>query len=148
MSVAMLLLAFGDAITGSFPQDDAWLDTWRWAHVPVGFALAVAAITVFFKWSPRRRQPDIHWLAIGATVGVVLWGGATWLLSQYLETTSGFGHTYGPLAGFIGLMLWAYLAAIAVLYGLAINAQLEAIRAGHDDPVRDRPESGDLFAAA
>ncbi len=145
MSAAMLLLAFGDAITASLQADNAWTDGWRWGHIPAGFALAVVAITVFFKFAPKRRQPKMRWLAIGATVGVLLWAGATWALSQYLETTTGFGDTYGPLAGFIGLLLWAYLAAIAVLYGLAVNAQLEAIRAGREEPVRERAEAGDIL---
>ena len=38
--------------------------------------------------------------------------------------------TYGPLAGIIALLLWSLLSAIALFYGVAVCAQLEALRAG------------------
>ena len=41
-----------------------------------------------------------------------------------------FGDTYGPLAGLVALLLWALLSSIAVFYGGAVAAQLEAVRAG------------------
>ncbi len=40
-----------------------------------------------------------------------------------------FGATYGPIAGTIGLLLWAMLSAVALFLGLAFAAQLEAVRA-------------------
>ncbi len=52
------------------------------------------------------------------------------LLTLYLTASGGFGETYGALAGFMGVLLWAYGSSIALFYGLACAAQLEAIRAG------------------
>jgi uncharacterized BrkB/YihY/UPF0761 family membrane protein len=46
----------------------------------------------------------------------------------FLSLSSTFGATYGPLAGLIGLLVWAQLAGIALLSGLAFAAQLEAER--------------------
>ena len=37
---------------------------------------------------------------------------------------------YGPLTGVIALLLWAQLTSIAIFLGLALAAQLEAVRAG------------------
>ena len=51
-------------------------------------------------------------------------------LTVYVEATRNFGATYGPIAGTIGLLLWAFLSAIALFLGLAFAAQLEAVRAG------------------
>ena len=45
-----------------------------------------------------------------------------------------FGQTYGPLAGMVALLLWALLSAVAVLFGGAVAAQLEAVRAGARKP--------------
>ena len=42
--------------------------------------------------------------------------------------------SHGPLAGFIGLLLWAVVSALALFLGLAVAAQLEAERAGSPDP--------------
>ena len=52
------------------------------------------------------------------------------LLTLYLNASEGFGETYGALAGFMGVLLWAYGTSIAMFYGLACAAQLEAFRAG------------------
>jgi hypothetical protein len=64
---------------------------------------------LLFQWSPRRRQPAWSWLA--------------------------FGETYGPLAGIAALMLWSLLSGVALLFGAALGAQLEAVRAGAAAPV-------------
>jgi uncharacterized BrkB/YihY/UPF0761 family membrane protein len=58
----------------------------------------------------------------------------TGLLSLYLTASRSFGQTYGPLAGLIGILLWAFLTSLAVLLGLAFAAQLEAVRAGVPNP--------------
>ena len=41
-----------------------------------------------------------------------------------------FGQTYGSLAGLVALQLWTFFSALAILYGVAVAAQLEAVRAG------------------
>ena len=48
--------------------------------------------------------------------------------------SSSFGETYGPLAGIVALLLWALLSSVVVLYGAAVAAQLEAVRAGAPAP--------------
>ncbi|NNF09578.1 MAG: hypothetical protein HKN74_04770, partial [Acidimicrobiia bacterium] len=78
-------------------------------------------------------QPSLSWLSIGGVVAVVLWFAVSVGLSFYLNASSVFGETYGPLAGVIGVMLWSQLSAIAILYGLSVDAQLEAIRAGQTE---------------
>jgi uncharacterized BrkB/YihY/UPF0761 family membrane protein len=50
-----------------------------------------------------------------------------------------FGQIYGPLAGIVALLLWALMSATALLYGAAVCAQLEACRAGVEDPVQEDP---------
>ena len=42
--------------------------------------------------------------------------------------------TYGPLAGIVALQLWTLLSAIAIFFGAAVAAQLEAVRAGAPRP--------------
>ena len=50
------------------------------------------------------------------------------LLSLYVSRIGSFGATYGPLGAAIGVMLWFYLSAYAVLLGAEMNAQVEARR--------------------
>ena len=46
------------------------------------------------------------------------------------RASSSFGDTYGPLAGVVALQIWTLLSSISILYGAAVAAQLEAVRAG------------------
>jgi hypothetical protein len=59
---------------------------------------------------------------------------ASALLRVYFGVRGSFGQTYGPLAGIIAGLLWSPLTSIALLYGGAVGAQLEAVRAGSSAP--------------
>jgi uncharacterized BrkB/YihY/UPF0761 family membrane protein len=103
--------------------------------------VALAAFALILERSPRRRQPGWSWIAIGAGVAVVLWVLFTYALSLYVQTSSSFGSTYGPLTGVMALLLWAYLTSIALFLGIAFCAQLEAVRAGVRDPELGDPDA-------
>ena len=105
---------------------------WRVGRLAV--VLVTTATTVVFRCSPRRRQPSLSWLAFGAAVSSVLWLLVTIGLGAFFTLSKSFGDTYGPLAGMVALLLWALLAAIALLFGGATAAQLEAVRAGVREP--------------
>jgi YihY family inner membrane protein len=130
---AFALMAFGRTIGAGI--DNAALETlWAVVRWPIALALIGAAITVLFQRSPRRRQPALSWLAFGATVSVLLWTACTVALGAFFSATKSFGQTYGPLAGVVALCLWALFSSIALLFGGAIAAQLEAVRAGASAP--------------
>jgi uncharacterized BrkB/YihY/UPF0761 family membrane protein len=96
--------------------------------------LAGTTMTLLFRYSPRRHQPALSWLAFGAAISTLLWAVVTLALAAFFSLSTSFGKTYGPLAGMIALLLWTFLAAVAVLYGAAVAAQLEAVRAGEHEP--------------
>jgi uncharacterized BrkB/YihY/UPF0761 family membrane protein len=54
----------------------------------------------------------------------------TAVLGAFFALSKSFGQTYGPLAGVVALLLWSLFSSVAVLYGGAVAAQLEAVRAG------------------
>ena len=54
----------------------------------------------------------------------------TIVLAVVFNFSKTFGQTYGSLAGLVALQLWTVFSALAILYGAAIAAQLEAVRAG------------------
>lgn len=68
----------------------------------------------------------------------VLWLALMGLLALYIDVTDTFGATYGPLAGTMGILLWSFAASIALFFGLACSAQLEAVRAGVPEPRSSR----------
>lgn len=113
----------------------AWL-VLRW---PLGFALVAIAVGVLLRYCPNRRQPGRTWLAFGSAVAVFLWVASTAVLAVCFQLASTFPKTYGPLAGVVALLLWGYVSALAVFYGVAVAAELEAERASSWDRARERP---------
>ncbi|MDQ3122179.1 MAG: YihY/virulence factor BrkB family protein [Actinomycetota bacterium] len=107
----------------------------RW---PIALLVAGLALAAMLRFAPFRRQPAWSWLAFGAAFCVVGWGLVTLVLGVFLQVSTSFGDTYGPLAGIVALQLWALFSSIAILFGAAIAAQLEAVRAGAPEP-RDEP---------
>jgi YihY family inner membrane protein len=130
---AFALLAFGHSIGASI-HNPALNRTWGLARWPAAVLLSLVATSLVFRYSPRRRQPGLSWMAFGAAVSTGLWLVVTIGLGAFFSLSKSFGETYGPLSGIVALLLWALLAAIALLYGAAIAAQLEAVRAGNHEP--------------
>ncbi len=139
MAVGLLLIVagepFGEALEQVYRWGDAaetWWDALRW---PIGLAALVVAVTVLFQHAPRRKQPGLSWLAVGAAVTVLVWLVGSGLLALYVVAAAGFDDTYGPLTAVMALLLWANVTGIALLAGIALAAQLEAVRAGRPDPL-------------
>lgn len=139
LSVAFMALALGQSLQGSFSDNPDSL--WAMVRWPAGLIALGLGLTALFKIAPNRKQPTYAWLSTGATLSLLGWVAVSALLSLYLNASGTFGDTYGPLAGFVGLMLWAQLSAIAILYGLSFAAQLEAFRAGVCEPRREETEA-------
>jgi YihY family inner membrane protein len=138
--LSLILLVGGAAIRDAVDWSEGLDAVWRLARWPLGLAFAVASVSLLFEHSPRRRQPEASWLAFGAVVSVVLWLAFMALLAVYIDATDSFGATYGPLAGTIGVLLWAFLTSVALFLGLAFAAQLEAVRAGVPTPRREQDQ--------
>jgi YihY family inner membrane protein len=131
--------ALGEAMAENYGWSEAAVDWWNAVRWPVGLALLVLTIAVLLDHAPRRRQPALSWLALGAGVAVLLSALATAGLASYVSLSGSFGSVYGPLAGVFALLLWALLSSIALFYGTAVCAQLESLRAGEPGPALDDP---------
>jgi YihY family inner membrane protein len=139
MAAGLLLIVagepFGDAIEAVYRWGDAAETIWDVLRWPVGLLLLMLAVTVLFSYSPRRRQPGLSWLSVGAAVTLLAWLAGSALLAFYVAAAGNFGDTYGPLTAVMALLLWANVTGIALLAGLALAAQLEAVRGGRPDPL-------------
>jgi YihY family inner membrane protein len=142
--LGFVVLVAGGALVQSLQRvygwDDSLVTMLTWLRWPVGALLGLVSVTALFRWAPRRHQPGFSWLAVGAAVALVLWLVFSWLLAVYVSHSSSFGTIYGPLTGMFALLLWSQLTSLALLFGLAFSAQLEAVRAGVPSPVALDPE--------
>ena len=145
MAAGLLLIVagepFGEAMEAVYRWGDGVEDVWDALRWPLGLAALVVAVTLLFRFAPRRSQPGLSWLAVGAAVTVLAWLVGSGLLALYVVLAAGFDDTYGPLTAIMALLLWANVTGIALLAGIALAAQLEAVRAGRFDPLL--PDSDD-----
>ncbi len=132
-TVAFVLLALGRTVLARIASGTA-VTVWSILRWPLGLVLIGAAVTLLLRTAPRRRQPQLSWLAFGAVIAVGGCGIVTVALGIFFRVSRSFGQTYGPLAGMVALMSWAMLSSTVVIYGAAIAAQLEAVRSGEREP--------------
>lgn len=133
LSAAFFAVGFGAAV-GKSIDGSMWTTLWGWVRWPVAVAAMSAAMALLFRWCPHRRQPGWSWLLFGGTVSMALWFAVTLAMGVMFHLSHSFGETYGPLAGIVALQIWCLLSSIGVLYGGAVAAQLEAVRAGVPEP--------------
>jgi membrane protein len=115
-------------------------------HHTVGpiFAM-VLAVELLFYWAPNVKQKFLGTLP-GALIGVAGWIASSWALGIYISKYAHYNKTYGTLGGAIGLMLWFYVSAAAILVGAEINSEILKA-AGKKLPMKE-PESTELPTAA
>ena len=123
----------GEAVEKMSGRDD---DVVSAVAVPLGALLLVASVTALLRHAPRRVQPGWSWLALGGLLVLALWSALTAAVVEYVELSASFTTVYGPLAVVVALLLWGQLTSVAVYLGIAVAAQLEAVRAGVRDGAR------------
>ena len=138
--LGFLAIVLGSTVGGSFRDEIA--ETWAWARWPLGVVVVSLGLGALFKYAPNRQQPKYPVLALGGLVAVAGWLLTSVVLAIYLNTSTTFGETYGPLAGFIGVLLWAQFTGIAVFFGIAVAAEVEAEYAGVTEPTTDPQPTG------
>ncbi len=89
---------------------------------------SAAAFLTVYRFLPNER---VSWrsLLVGTGVAVLLFEGAKGIFFWYLRTLSGYSMVYGPLAGVVVFLVWVYLAAIILLLGGEVIAEMERSRA-------------------
>jgi membrane protein len=121
----------------------------------LSFAAAlIVGVELVYYIAPNARRP-FHWVTAGSIVAVLLWILATWAFSEYVSRFGRYEALYAGLGAPVVLLLWFYIAGLALLLGGEINAEIErqsgflpratvpapptVDAAGHDTTVRDQP---------
>ena len=100
----------------------------RWASTVV-FILVVGLI-FYFVPNAKVRFRDV-W--IGAVVTGLLWRGALSGFSWYVHDLSRFSKLHGQIAAVVVVLVWIYISAVLLLYGVEVTAANARLR-------RHRPE--------
>lgn len=122
--VLLPLLAVGPGwITQLVPEASAVIHVAYWPGVGI---LSVASLTTLYTLAVPLRTPWREHLP-GALVALVLWLLGSLLLRLYLSLVLEHSAIYGALAAPMGILLWLYVTAFAVLLGAAMNSELDTI---------------------
>ncbi len=100
--------------------------TLRWIIIAAGLLLALA---VTYRFGPDANL-KFRYISPGNVVAAILIALGSLGFRFYVSKFGNYSATYGNLAAVIILMLWMYLASIALLLGCEVNAILSAHKSG------------------
>lgn len=137
--VALVVLAVGATLlvlsTAAFIPTAAWLEErglwapWSFARWPLGFLLLTGTAWMAYAFLPAgNERPSGRKSLLGAVVASALWIVATLLFRLYIAGFGRYSRVYGAVGAVIVLLIWFYIAALAVLVGGELAATLESRR--------------------
>lgn len=94
----------------------------RWVVVA---AIALASLSLLYRWAPDRTAPRLRWASPGAVLAAVTAVATSVGFSVYTANFGRYNETYGALGAVVVLLLWLYLTSYAVVLGAELNAELE-----------------------
>jgi membrane protein len=129
--VEVVLLLGASASIAAWPTVASWLHLGgaaraaatavQWLVVLVAL-LGAFALAYFF--GPQVDQ-EWEWITPGSSLGVLALVAASLAFRLYLYFGPSYSATYGALASVVVMMLWLYLAGLALLVGAEVNCVIE-----------------------
>lgn len=140
IAIGMSLL-FAALVIGSFSLIvlGAQMQEWLAARLDVGAALLIAfavfrwlvivaalllAFALIYYLAPNVKQEFIF-ITPGSILGVTVLVLVSLAFAWYVQNVGNYSATYGSIGAVIVLMLWLYIAGLAILFGSEINALIE-----------------------
>jgi len=128
---ALTLLFFGarigEVVATSIGMGPLFTLTWNVVQWPVLVFLVLAGITLVYYLAPARPR-SWHWVTPGSAFALIAWLTMSYGLRLYVRYFGNYNATYGSIGGVILLMLWLYLSGVVLLFGAAIDAEIEQAR--------------------
>jgi membrane protein len=137
--VALLLISASQVVGASWFADV--LAVFPWLGVMRGFTIRhattllfilVVGLIYYFVPNAKVRFRDV-W--IGAFVTGLLWKGALEAFSWYVRDMTRFTRVNGSIAAVVVFLVWVYVQAVILLYGVEFTAAYARLRRGRPDEV-------------
>jgi membrane protein len=98
--------------------------------------ILVVGLVYYYVPNAKVRFRDV-W--IGAFITGLLWKGALLGLSWYIRDMSRFTRVNGSIAAVVVFLLWTYVQAVILLYGVEFTAAYARLRRGRPDELPAAP---------
>lgn len=98
-------------------------------------------LTVFnslYLFAPNVKHKRWHWLMPGTVAAAAIWLAASFGFKAYLSFWDRYSATYGSIGAVIILLLWLYIAGIAILIGGEINSEIQKRFGAFEEKKRPR----------
>ncbi|WP_406870511.1 YihY/virulence factor BrkB family protein [Thioclava sp. 'Guangxiensis'] len=123
--VLILAAAVLPAVLAFLPHIPGWgllVLVIRW---PIMAGVLVLALSMLYRMAPNRTSPRFVWVLPGALVGSILLLLSSWGFSFYTSNFGNYSATYGSIGAVVVLMMWIWIATIAVMLGAELNSEAE-----------------------
>lgn len=85
------------------------------------FMFSIAMFCLLYKFMPNAFVPWRLALATATPIGI-LWELGKRLFTTYVASRGTYSSIYGPMAGFVLLMVWIYYSSTVILFGAEVGA--------------------------
>lgn len=123
--IAMLTLVVAPVVLAFVPLGafNAWLiDILRYSTAVV---VLFAGVGMLYRYGPNRRPAHTTWVSLGAVVAIASWAVLSYGFSYYVANFGNYNQVYGSIGAVIVVLIWLWISSFLVLWGGAINAQME-----------------------
>ena len=137
--IALLLISASQVVGASWFSEV--LVVFPWLGVMRGFTIrhattllfiSVVGLIYYFVPNAKVRFRDV-W--IGAFMTGMLWKGALEAFAWYMRDMTRFTRVNGSIAAVVVFLVWVYIQAVILLYGVEFTAAYARLRRGRPDEV-------------
>jgi membrane protein len=112
------------------------LRAWTTKSATTLLFILVVGLVYYFVPNAKVRFRDV-W--IGAVVTGLLWKGALEIFAWYMRDMTRFTQVNGSIAAVVVFLVWVYIQAVILLYGVEFTAAYARLRRGRPDEVPAAP---------
>ncbi|MBW4022554.1 MAG: YihY/virulence factor BrkB family protein [Proteobacteria bacterium] len=92
------------------------------------FIFVLGMLMLFYKIGPAPHPDGVGPVLPGALTASILWLLVSALFSFYVSHVASYSAAYGALGAAVGVMMWFWVSAYAILFGAELNAQIDKER--------------------
>ena len=118
---AALLVQAGPRLVGALDLPAAAAALAHVARWGLALVFLAAAVWLLIRYATANPQP-IAWTGIGTVFVVVAWLAASFGFGLYATYVADYGSVFGGLATVYVLLTYLYLSALALLFGIQLDA--------------------------
>jgi membrane protein len=117
-----------EAVGSAIGLGDTAVEAWGIAKWPVLILVVSTMIAGLYYLTPNIRMPRFHVLTAGSVLAVAVWAAASAIFALYVSNFGSYERVYGTLGGIVTFLVWMWIANIAILLGVEVNAEVERER--------------------